>query len=109
MPPVSKVPRYPSLLDAPNESLPIEPERIASLGTKLMVPPAEDCPDAVFVEDTVVMFRNVAVITRPGADERKPAGAVERDGEPIVELPVVTQHVVGAIGDQDGGGLQTGA
>ena len=26
---------------------------------------ADDCPDAVFVEDTVVMFRNVAVITRP--------------------------------------------
>ena len=24
------------------------------------VPPADDCPDAVFVEDTVVMFRNVA-------------------------------------------------
>jgi len=36
------------------------------------VPPAGDCPDAVFVEDTVVMFRNVAVITRPGADARKP-------------------------------------
>ena len=36
------------------------------------VPPADDCPDAVFVEDTVVMYRNVAVITRPGADRRKP-------------------------------------
>jgi dimethylargininase len=36
------------------------------------VPPADDCPDAVFVEDTVVMWRNVAVITRPGADSRKP-------------------------------------
>jgi len=36
------------------------------------VPPADDCPDAVFVEDTVVMYRNVAVITRPGADSRKP-------------------------------------
>ena len=36
------------------------------------VPPADDCPDAVFVEDTVVMYRNVAVITRPGADARKP-------------------------------------
>jgi dimethylargininase len=38
----------------------------------VVVPPADDCPDAVFVEDTVVMFRNVAVITRPGADARKP-------------------------------------
>ena len=36
------------------------------------VPPADDCPDAVFVEDTVVMYRNVAVISRPGADARKP-------------------------------------
>jgi dimethylargininase len=36
------------------------------------VPSADDCPDAVFIEDTVVMFRNVAVITRPGADARKP-------------------------------------
>jgi dimethylargininase len=38
----------------------------------LEVPPAEDCPDSVFVEDTVVMYGDRAVITRPGADERKP-------------------------------------
>ena len=31
------------------------------------VPGVDDCPDAVFVEDTVVMYRNVAVISRPGA------------------------------------------
>ena len=36
------------------------------------VPPADDCPDSVFVEDTVVMYGDLAVITRPGADERKP-------------------------------------
>ena len=36
------------------------------------VPPADDCPDAVFVEDTVVVYGEAAVITRPGADERKP-------------------------------------
>jgi dimethylargininase len=36
------------------------------------VPAADDCPDAVFVEDTVVLWRNVAVISRPGADSRKP-------------------------------------
>jgi dimethylargininase len=40
--------------------------------TVVEVPEAPDCPDAVFVEDTVVMYRNVAVISRPGADERKP-------------------------------------
>ncbi|MGV9573916.1 dimethylargininase [Streptomyces nigra] len=36
------------------------------------VDPADDCPDAVFVEDTVVMYRNVALITRPGAESRRP-------------------------------------
>jgi dimethylargininase len=36
------------------------------------VPPADDCPDAVFVEDTVVVLDDLAVISRPGADERKP-------------------------------------
>lgn len=36
------------------------------------VEPADDCPDAVFVEDTAVVYGDLAVITRPGADERKP-------------------------------------
>ncbi|MFF8731374.1 dimethylargininase [Streptomyces sp. NPDC015171] len=35
------------------------------------VEPADDCPDSVFVEDTVVMYRNVALITRPGAESRR--------------------------------------
>ncbi|MEU3551805.1 dimethylargininase [Streptomyces longwoodensis] len=35
------------------------------------VEPADDCPDAVFVEDAVVVFRNVALITRPGAESRR--------------------------------------
>ncbi|MET8975502.1 dimethylargininase [Streptomyces sp. NPDC004539] len=35
------------------------------------VEPADDCPDAVFVEDSVVVFRNVALITRPGARSRR--------------------------------------
>ena len=34
------------------------------------VDPADDCPDSVFVEDTVVMYKNVALITRPGAESR---------------------------------------
>ncbi|MGW0331856.1 dimethylargininase [Streptomyces sp. NPDC003011] len=32
---------------------------------------ADDCPDSVFVEDTVVMYKNVALITRPGAESRR--------------------------------------
>ncbi|MGC0328487.1 dimethylargininase [Streptomyces sp. SAI-170] len=35
------------------------------------VDPADDCPDAVFVEDTVVMYKNVALISRPGAESRR--------------------------------------
>lgn len=36
------------------------------------VPTAEDCPDAVFIEDTMVMFGGTAIMTRPGAPERRP-------------------------------------
>jgi dimethylargininase len=39
------------------------------------VPQAEDCPDSAFVEDTVVMYGELAVVTRPGADQRKPETA----------------------------------
>ena len=36
------------------------------------VPAAPDCPDSVFVEDTMVVYGDLAVISRPGADERWP-------------------------------------
>ena len=36
------------------------------------VPPAPDCPDGVFVEDTVVMVGDTAIITNPGARVRRP-------------------------------------
>jgi len=39
------------------------------------VEPADDCPDAVFVEDTVVVYGGLAVITRPGAEQRRPETA----------------------------------
>lgn len=35
------------------------------------VPGVENCPDQAFVEDTVVVFRNVAVIAAPGVDARR--------------------------------------
>ncbi|WP_409468253.1 dimethylargininase [Streptomyces sp. HC307] len=35
------------------------------------VDPADDCPDSVFVEDTAVMYKNVALIARPGAESRR--------------------------------------
>ena len=36
------------------------------------VPAAEECPDSAFVEDTVVVYADLAVISRPGAVERQP-------------------------------------
>jgi dimethylargininase len=43
------------------------------------VAPADDLPDCAFVEDTVVVFGELAVLTRPGAVERRAevAGAKE--------------------------------
>lgn len=64
------------------------------------VAPAEDCPDAVFVEDAVVMFRNVAVLTRPGADERKPEVI---EVEKVVESLGCSLNRIQAPGTLDGG------
>lgn len=36
------------------------------------VPSSEDLPDAVFIEDTVVVCGDLAVLTRPGARSRRP-------------------------------------
>jgi dimethylargininase len=36
------------------------------------VPPADDCPDSVFVEDAVIVCDRLAVITRPAAPTRRP-------------------------------------
>ncbi len=52
---------------------------------------APDCPDSAFVEDTMVVFRDVAVLARPGADERKPevpaaAAAIRSLGYRTVEI-----------------------
>ncbi len=38
----------------------------------LQLPPEPDLPDSVFVEDTAVILPEVALLTRPGADSRKP-------------------------------------
>jgi dimethylargininase len=46
---------------------------LRSLGLEVQSLPAEpDLPDSVFVEDTAIVLDEVAVITRPGADSRKP-------------------------------------
>lgn len=46
---------------------------LRSLGLDVESLPAEpDLPDSVFVEDTAIVLDEVAIITRPGADSRKP-------------------------------------
>jgi dimethylargininase len=46
---------------------------LKKLGCEVVELPAEpDLPDSVFVEDTAFILPEVAVITRPGADSRKP-------------------------------------
>jgi dimethylargininase len=52
---------------------------------------AEECPDSVFVEDTIVIHGELAVIARPGAKRRRPelAGAeeaVKALGYPIARI-----------------------
>lgn len=64
------------------------------------VPPAPDCADSVFVEDTVVMYGDLAVVTRPGADERKPETAGTE--QVLRELGYRVAHVE-APGTLDGG------
>jgi dimethylargininase len=64
------------------------------------VPPAPDCPDSVFVEDTVVVYGDRAVITRPGADERKPETAATE--QTLRDLGYRICHIE-APGTMDGG------
>jgi dimethylargininase len=48
-------------------------QTLVSLGCRLLeLAPEPDLPDSVFVEDTVVVLDDVAVLTRPGAESRRP-------------------------------------
>ena len=48
-------------------------QALKRLGCEVVELPAQaDLPDSVFVEDTAIVLPEVAVITRPGADSRKP-------------------------------------
>lgn len=64
------------------------------------VTPAPDLPDSAFIEDTMVVFRDVAVIARPGADERKPEVAAAADAVRAFGYRLVT---IKAPGTLDGG------
>ena len=48
-------------------------DALAAAGWEIVeMPAAEDCPDSVFVEDVLVVHDRLAVVTNPGAAERRP-------------------------------------
>ena len=67
--------------------------------TVISLPPEPDLPDSVFVEDVALVFDEVAIITRPGADSRKP------EAESIARAlsPYRTLFTIEAPGTVDGG------
>ncbi|MFG1702456.1 dimethylargininase [Nonomuraea sp. M3C6] len=70
------------------------------------VPPADELPDAPFVEDAVVVSGRLAVLTRPGAPERRPE--VESVAAAVRELGLTAVRIARP-GTLDGGDvLQAG-
>ncbi|NNE07947.1 MAG: dimethylargininase [Gemmatimonadetes bacterium] len=75
-------------------------KRLADLGCDVQALPAEpDLPDSVFVEDAAVVLPELAIITRPGAESRRPETAS------IAEAlaPYRTMIAIEAPGTIDGG------
>ena len=68
--------------------------------TPIEVPSAADCPDSAFIEDTMVVYKNVAVIARPGADSRKPETI---EAEKVVEALGYSINRIRPPGTLDGG------
>ncbi|MGD9960763.1 dimethylargininase [Nocardioides sp.] len=58
------------------------------------VEPAPGCPDAVFVEDSVVVVDRTAVITRPGAEARR--GETAGTEAAVRALGLTVAHITGA-------------
>ncbi len=78
----------------------------ASDWTVRPVAAADDCPDSVFVEDTVVVCEDLAVLTRPGAEARRAEVAGVADLVGALGLRVARIEAPGTL---DGGDvLQTG-
>lgn len=74
---------------------------LADAGWRIVeMAPADDCPDAVFVEDVLVVHDDLAVVTNPGADERKPE--IEGVAE-LAESLGLTIARIEAPGTLDGG------
>lgn len=70
------------------------------------VEPADDCPDSVFIEDTLVVCGDLAVLTRPGAPTR--VGELPGAAAAVAELGL-RMAAIEAPGTLDGGDvLQVG-
>lgn len=75
---------------------------LESLGlTVTVLPPAPGFPDACFVEDTAVVVREVAVVSRPGAPSRQ--GEVDSMIQPLSEHRPLAR--IEAPGTLDGGDI----
>jgi dimethylargininase len=82
-------------------------DAVAAAGwTVREVPAADDFPDCAFVEDTVVVFDDLAVVTRSGAAERRPETAGAEEAVRSLGLEVARIEAPGTL---DGGDvLQVG-
>ena len=104
---VTHVERTPVDLDLARRQWEAYAAALASAGWQVVeVEPADDHPDAVFVEDPVVVHGDLAVIARSGAPERRgEAAGVERA---VRDLGLRVAHIE-APGTLDGGDvLRTG-
>jgi dimethylargininase len=75
-------------------------EALKSLGVEVLALPEQpELPDAVFVEDAAVVLDECAIITRPGADSRKP----ETESVARALASYRSLHTIQAPGTVDGG------
>ena len=65
------------------------------------MPPADDCPDAVFVEDTVVIYGDLAVISGPGPDARRPDTAGTEETRAALGYRIARIEAPGTLGGGD--------
>ncbi len=56
--------------------------------TPIDVEPVDSCPDGVFIEDAVVVYGDLAVISRPGALQRRGETATARDAAQAAGLRI---------------------
>lgn len=77
-------------------------QALEQLGFQVISLPAEpDLPDSVFVEDTALVLDECAIITRPGADSRKPeVESIARALQPYRQL-----YYIQPPGTVDGGDI----